>query len=100
MLHYIVHMILKSNHESKSLAEEMPHVTSKEIKTSLQDVAAHLSAIESSLMDAKYDLEAPSDTIKVELNVVGSSDKRANINKISENGEGDLARETRGKGPL
>ena len=101
MLHYIVRMVLKSNHESKSLAEEMPHVTSKEIKTSLQDVAGHLSAIESSLMDAKYDLEAPSETVKVELNLVGSgSDKRANISKISPegNGEGDLAAKER-EGP-
>ncbi|QDZ24484.1 formin [Chloropicon primus] len=69
LLHYIVKMILKARPDSKSLADEVPHVISKEIKTSLQDVASHLETIESNLMDAKYELDSPVETVKVEFNV-------------------------------
>ena len=69
MLQYIVKTILKAKPDSKCLTEEIPHVVSKEIKTPLQDVASQLNTIESNLMDAKYELESPNETVKVEFEV-------------------------------
>lgn len=74
VLHYIVKKILQARPDSKPLDEEVPHVVSKEIKVSLQDVASHLNTIEANLMDAKYDLESPNEDVKLEFLVSKEED--------------------------
>ena len=74
LLEYIVRMAVKNRPDSKSLSDEVPHAVSKEIQTSLQDVVSHLSAIECSLMDAKYELTAPSQDVKVDMGLVPAAD--------------------------